>query len=66
MTETFKIHDALAAGGVKNLTEAERQSLLAELRKPPALPPIDVSKMARDMTEQEKQAWMANLRRQYQ
>jgi hypothetical protein len=67
MTEpTHKIHDALAGRDVKNLTEAERQALLVELSKPPPLPPIDLSKKAKDMTEAEREAWWANLRRRFQ
>jgi hypothetical protein len=61
-----KFQDALAGRNVKDLSESERESLLAELSKPPALPPIDVSKKAKDMTEAERKIWWANLRRRFQ
>jgi hypothetical protein len=61
-----KFQDALAGRNIKDLSESERQALLAELSKPPTLPPIDVSKMSRDMSEAERAIWWANLRRRFQ
>jgi hypothetical protein len=63
---TDRTYDALAGRNIKDLSESERQALLAQFRKPPALPPIDMSKKAKEMTEAEREIWWANLRRRFQ
>jgi hypothetical protein len=50
------------------MTEAERAEALAELKrgpKPEPMPITDQPKMAKDMSQQERQAWLAEHKRRF-